>query len=356
MSLIRYRLTNINRNNIIVRARAPLRLGLAGGGTDVAPYCDLYGGCVLSATIDRYAYAIIKPLEEPYVRFVATDQQAEKIKTLTDPLELNGKLDLHKAVYNTIIQNFNGGKPIPLELSTFCDAPAGSGLGSSSTLVVVMIRAFAELLNLPLDDYTIAQLAYKVERIDCRLQGGRQDQYSATFGGFNYMEFYANERAVINSLRIKNWIICELEACLVLFYTGVSRESMRIIADQSANVKSGLIDAVEAMHGIKREALVMKECLLKGDFEGIVNSMLLGWESKKRSAKTVSNPHIEEIYNAAISAGALAGKVSGAGGGGFMIFFVPPVKRMDVIRTLNRFQGQVSNCHFTKHGTQAWKI
>lgn len=356
MNSNRYKLDNINRNNTIVRARAPLRLGLAGGGTDVAPYCDLYGGCVLNATIDRYAYAVIKPLNEPYVRFAATDQQIEKIKAISDPLELNGKLDLHKAVYNLIIQNFNGGEPIPLELSTFCDAPVGSGLGSSSTLVVVMIRAFAELLNLPLDDYTIAQLAYRVERVDCSLQGGRQDQYSATFGGFNYMEFYANERTVINSLRIKNWIICELEACLVLFYTGVSRESTKIIADQSANVKSGLTDAVEAMHGIKREALVMKECLLKGDFEGIVNSMLHGWENKKRSAKTVSNSHIEEIYNAAIDAGALAGKVSGAGGGGFMIFFVPPVKRMDVIRTLSRFQGQVSNCHFTKHGTQAWKV
>jgi D-glycero-alpha-D-manno-heptose-7-phosphate kinase len=333
-----------------------LRLGLAGGGTDVAPYCDLYGGCVLNATIDRYAYAVIKPLSEPYVRFVATDQQTEQIKELSDPLELDGKLNLHKAVYRTIIQNFNGGTAIPLELSTFCDAPIGSGLGSSSTLVVVMIRAFAEFLNLPLDDYTIAQLAYKVERIDCCLQGGKQDQYSATFGGFNYMEFYENERTVINPLRIKNWIICELEASLILFYTGVSRESARIIADQSTNIKSGLPNAVEAMHGLKREALVMKECLLKGDFEGIVNSMLQGWDNKKRSAKRVSNSHLEEIYNSAIKAGALAGKVSGAGGGGFMMFFVPPDKRMNVVRTLSSFQGQISNCHFTKYGTQAWKV
>ena len=110
------------------------------------------------------------------------------------------------------------------------------------------------------------------------------------------------------------------------------------------------------MHGIKREALIMKECLLKGDFDGIVNSMLQGWESKKRSAKTVSNPHIEKIYDAVMNAGALAGKVSGAGGGGFIMFFVPPDKRMDVIRTLNQFDGQVSNCHFTKHGTQAWRV
>ncbi|WP_461530851.1 GHMP family kinase ATP-binding protein [Pseudomonas sp. 210_17 TE3656] len=333
-----------------------MRLGLAGGGTDVSPYCDVHGGYVLNATIDRYAYAVIKTLDEPVVRFKATDQQTEKVTAIDEPLKLNGHLDLHKAVYNYMVQHYNGGKAIPMELSTFCDAPAGSGLGSSSTLVVVMIRAFAELLNLPLDDYAIAQLAYKLERVDCGLQGGRQDQYSATFGGFNFMEFYADERTIINPLRIKNWVICELEASLVLFFTGVSRESAKIIADQSANVNSGSFDALNAMHGIKKEALVMKECLLRGDFKGVVDSMLLGWENKKRSAKTVSNPHIDQIYDAAINAGALAGKVSGAGGGGFMLFFVPTEKRMDVIRVLNGFEGQVSNCHFTKHGTQAWRI
>lgn len=340
----------------VVRARAPLRLGLAGGGTDVSPYCDIHGGYVLNAAIDRYAYAVIKTLDEQVVRFVATDQQMETVRPAEVPLPLNGKLDLHKAVYNHVVQNFNGGRPIPLELSTFCDAPAGSGLGSSSTLVVAMIRAFAELLNLPLDDYTIAHMAYQIERLDCGLQGGRQDQYSATFGGFNFMEFYADERAVINPLRIKNWIICELESSLVLYFTGVSRESAHIIADQSSNVKSGVTGALEAMHGIKREALAMKECLLRGDFEGLVESMRMGWENKKRSAKTVSNPDIDAIYDAATEAGALAGKVSGAGGGGFMLFFVPTEKRMDVIRTLNYFGGQVSNCHFTKHGTQAWRI
>ncbi len=341
---------------MLIRSRAPLRLGLAGGGTDVSPYCDIHGGYVLNATIDRYAYAVIKTLNEPVVRFVASDQEIEKVKPASEPLKLNGKLDLHKAVYNHIIHHYNDGQPIPLELNTFCDAPAGSGLGSSSTLVVVMIRAFAELLNLPLDDYTIANMAYKIERVDCALQGGKQDQYSATFGGFNFMEFYADDRAVINPLRIKNWIVCELEASLVLYYTGVSRESAKIIADQSRNVNSGSVDALEAMHGIKHEALDMKEHLLRGDFEGIVESMRQGWENKKRSSSTVSNPHIEEIHEAAIKSGALAGKVSGAGGGGFMMFFVPVERRMAVMRTLSQFGGQVSNCHFTKHGTQAWRI
>lgn len=341
---------------MIIRARAPLRLGLAGGGTDVSPYCDIHGGYVLNATIDRYAYAVIQILEEPIVRFVATDQRSEKVKTATAPLELNGHLDLHKAVYNHMIEHYNGGVPLALELSTFCDAPMGSGLGSSSTLVVAMIRAFVELLNLPLDDYAIAHLAFKIERIDCGLQGGRQDQYSATFGGFNFMEFHADDHVVVNPLRIKSWVICELEASLVLFFTGVSRESASIIADQSNNVKTGVADAVDAMHGIKSEALVMKECLLRGDFRTFVSSMRMGWENKKRSAKTVSNPWIDEIYNATLGAGALAGKISGAGGGGFMLFFVPPERRMDVVQTLQQFDGQVSNCHFSKSGNQAWRI
>ncbi len=341
---------------MIVRSRAPLRLGLAGGGTDVAPYCDLHGGYVLNATIDRYAYAVIRTLEEPVVRLMAMDQQAVVVSSLESSLPLDGRLNLHKAVYNHMVMQYNGGRPMALELSTFCDAPAGSGLGSSSTLVVAIIRAFVELLNLPMDDYTIAHLAYRIERVDCGLQGGRQDQYSATFGGFNFMEFYADDRAIINSLRIKNWIVCELEASLVLYFTGVSRESARIIADQSCNVKLGAIDALEAMHGIKREALVMKECLLRGDFSGVVESMRQGWENKKRSAKTVSNRQIDEIHQAACRAGSLAGKISGAGGGGFILFFVPTEKRMNLIRTLNQFGGQVSNCHFTKNGTQAWRI
>jgi D-glycero-alpha-D-manno-heptose-7-phosphate kinase len=341
---------------MIIRARAPLRLGLAGGGTDVSPYCDTHGGYVLNATIGRYAYAVITTLDKPVVRFSATDQNYSKTYRFEEPLFLDGYLDLHKAVYRYMIKHYNQNQPIPLELSTFCDAPIGSGLGSSSTLVVVMIRAFAELMNLPLDDYTIANMAFNIERVDCGLQGGRQDQYAATFGGFSFMEFYENNRAVINSLRIKNWIICELEASLLLFYTGVSRESAKIIADQSNNIKSGSVVAVEAMHGLKREALEMKECLLKGDFDGIVGSMRQGWENKKRSARAVSNPFIEEIHNSATAAGALAGKVSGAGGGGFMMFFVPPEKRMDVIRVLNQYQGQVSNCHFIKHGTQAWRV
>lgn len=340
-----------------VRARAPLRLGLAGGGTDVSPYCDEFGGLVLNATIDKYAYAIIEPGElGSDVRFIAADRGQVWDSPAIPALPLDGTLDLHKGVYNRIVREFNGGAPLSFVMTTHSDAPPGSGLGSSSTLVVAMIKAFVEWLNLPLGEYDVARMAYDVERVDVGLAGGRQDQYAATFGGFNLMEFHAGERVVVNPLRIKNWIISEFEASLLLYFSGVSRESARIIDEQVANVRKKDALAIDAMHALKQEAVAMKENLLMGDFPGFVESMKAGWEAKKRMAKSISNPLIEEVYAIAEKAGMLAGKVSGAGGGGFIMMFVDPSRRMEVIRALEPTAGRISQCHFTEHGTQGWKI
>jgi D-glycero-alpha-D-manno-heptose-7-phosphate kinase len=340
-----------------IRARAPLRLGLAGGGTDVSPYCDLHGGLVLNATIDKYAYAVIEPQPPGApVRLVAADRQDSWEGEAAAPLPLDGCLDLHKGVYNRIVREFNRGEPLSLTLTTHTDAPPGSGLGSSSTLVVAMVEAFVEWLNLPLGEYDIARLAFEIERVDVGLAGGRQDQYAATFGGFNFMEFHPGERALVNPLRIKNWIISELEASLLLYFGGVSRDSARIIDEQAANVKRSDAAVLEATHALKAEALAMKENLLKGDFAGLVDSMQAGWEAKKRMARSISNAQIDETYELALRAGMRAGKISGAGGGGFMMLLVDPVRRMDVIRALQPLPGRIYNCHFTKYGTQGWKV
>ena len=341
---------------MIIRSRAPLRLGLAGGGTDVSPFCDLHGGYILNATIDKYAYTIIETNDEEQVCFIAADQSKTWEGGAQPFFKPDGTLDLHKGVYNRIIACFNGGRPIGMTLTTFTDAPPGSGLGSSSTLVVSMVKAFVELLNLPLGEYEIAHLAYGIERIDIGLNGGKQDQYAATFGGFNFMEFYADDRVLVNPLRIKNWIISELEASLVLYYTGVSRDSAKIIDEQSANVKEGNAKPIAAMLALKEEALLMKESLLKGDFPAFAQSMEASWISKKRTAHSISNDSIDTAYEAARRSGAMAGKVSGAGGGGFMMFLVDPKRRMEVIDTLQHQGGQVFNCHFTKYGTQAWRL
>lgn len=345
-------------SDLIIRARAPLRLGLAGGGTDIESYSSQYGGYVLNATIGRYAYATLRLLKSSQVLFLASDLGVRNEFAIVNGA-LSGEdrtLNLHLAIYDYFIKNYNEGEVIPLELQTFCEAPAGSGLGSSSTLVVVMIKAYVELLNLPFDDYQVAKLAYYIERVVCGLDGGMQDQYAASFGGFNFIEFYENQKVVVNPLRIKNWVTCELEASLVIFHTGTSRESSGIIADQNKNIKNKEIKVLDSMHLVKQEAVNMKNCLLKGDFPGIVDCMLQGWKNKKNLSSFITNSYIEDVYESAISSGALAGKVSGAGGGGYMLFFVPPVKRLDVIRELSKFNGAVESCQFTSHGTQSWKL
>lgn len=341
----------------LVRSRAPLRLGIAGGGTDVSPYCDQFTGYVLNATIDRYAYCMIEPNNNDKVRFVATDHGVTTEVSSTDfPFTLDGQLNLHKAVYNRMIETFHNNNPLPLSLTTFCDAPVGSGLGASSTLVVAMIKGFDELLGLGLDDYHIAHLAYDIERQDCAIQGGKQDQYSATFGGINFMEFYDNNRVLVNPLRVRNWIVCELESSLLLYYTGKSRMSGKIISEQSNNVASGKEKSLESMHQLKAGALTMKEALLRGDFKAFVNSLNISWQHKKQSAEAISNPLIEEAFQAAMDAGALGGKVSGAGGGGFIMFFVDPQHRKKVIDVLTKKGGWVSNCHFSHEGSQSWTL
>ena len=221
---------------MIIRSMAPLRIGLAGGGTDVSPYSDLYGGAILNATINKFAYASIIPKTDGKITFNAVDKNENESVPSTDFIELNGTLDLLKGIYNRIILQYVK-KPLSFELTTYVDAPPGSGLGSSSTLVTAVIGAFVEWLKLPLGEYDIAQLAYQIERIDLNYAGGKQDQYAATFGGINFMEFFADEKVIVNPLRIKNQTLKELAFNLVLYYTGTSRLSSKIIEKQQKNIQ-----------------------------------------------------------------------------------------------------------------------
>jgi D-glycero-alpha-D-manno-heptose-7-phosphate kinase len=341
---------------MIVRSRAPLRLGLAGGGTDVSPYCDQFGGAVLNVTVNLYVYTVLEPTDDGQVRFFCADIDGA-FQAKADPcLEVAYPLILHRAVYRRIVTQFNSGRPLSCRITTYCDAPPGSGLGTSSTLVVSLLNAFVAWLSLPLRDYEIAQLAFEIERGDAGLKGGRQDQYAATFGGVNFMEFYPEERVVVNPLRVNSWILSELETSLVLFNSGVSRSSAAIIETQTTNLASGTGTTLEALHEIKADAFRMKECLLKGDISGFARVMGKSWEAKKRLADSISNHHIDDIHEAAMAAGALAGKVSGAGGGGFMTFLVDPSRRGEVIRALSKQAGRIMTCTFTGQGAESWKI
>jgi D-glycero-alpha-D-manno-heptose-7-phosphate kinase len=338
---------------MIYRSKAPLRIGLAGGGTDVSPYSDLYGGAILNATISLYANASIETNSSKEIKLVAADRKEEETYTIQNELPINGKLDLLKGVYNRLQKKY----PFTTEgftLTTFVDAPAGSGLGTSSTLVVAIVGAFVEMLKLPLGDYDIAHLAYDIERKDLQLAGGKQDQYAATFGGVNFMEFYADEKVIVNPLRIRAEYLYELENNLVLFFTATNRESATIIKEQQSNVNSKNETSIEAMHQLKIQAIQMKEALLKGNLDSIGNILDFGFDQKRKMAKNISNSLIEDIYTAAKKAGATGGKISGAGGGGFIIFYCPNDTRHKVIEALNLFKGTIKNYTFTTIGLFTW--
>lgn len=341
---------------MLIRSKAPLRIGLAGGGTDVSPYSDEFGGAVLNATINLYAYSTIKPLNNGKIIFNAIDRN-EKIEfDATEFLEINGSLNLQRGVYNRIVKEFNNNKPLSFELSTYVDAPAGSGLGTSSTLTVSIIGAFTEWLKLPLGEYDIAHLAYEVERLDLNMAGGKQDQYAATFGGLNFMEFLDNDKVIVNPLPLKQEYLDELNFNLLLYYTGTSRLSAKIIESQTKNIISKNVNSLEGMHKLKEQAQKMKETILKGEIEKVGQILDFGWKYKKQIANEISNPIIDNIYNIAMQNGATGGKISGAGGGGFMMFFCPDNARYNVINALKEFGGEFRRYNFTHKGISSWTV
>lgn len=340
---------------MIYRSKAPLRIGLAGGGTDVSPYSDLYGGAILNATISLYARAAIEPLENGKVIFESADKKELHTYDAAYPLPLDGQLDLLKGIVNRLVKDY-GDLPSGFKLTTYVDAPPGSGLGTSSTLVVAVLGAFAEWLKLPLGEYDIAHLAYSIEREDLQQAGGKQDQYAATFGGVNFMEFYEGNKVIVNPLRIKEIYLHELENNLVLFYTSTSRFSSSIISEQQKNVTDKKEASIEAMHHLKEQAIMMKEALLRGTIDRIGEILDFGFQYKKKMAENISNPLLDEIYTAARNAGASGGKISGAGGGGFMIFYCPRNTRFNVVEGLSRFGGDVKRYSFIQQGVLTWSI
>ena len=337
---------------MIIRAKAPLRIGLAGGGTDVSPYSDIYGGCILNACITMYAYATIEPRKNGKIEFICADRNERGVFDSKEYLEIDGKFDLLKGVYNRLVKDYIK-KPLSFTITTYVDAPAGSGLGSSSTLVVAIVKAFQEWLNLPLGDYDLAHLAWSIEREDLKMAGGKQDQYAAAFGGFNFMEF-KGDKVLVNPLRIKKEYTNELELNMLLYYTGTSRLSAEIIKSQSENAKNNNEKAIEAMHKIKQYSYDMKEALLKGDLYRMGDLLNDGWKYKKQMSSSISNPVIDNIYETAIKAGATGGKISGAGGGGFFMFYCPDNTRYQVIEALQKLGGEFRRYRFTNLGAESW--
>lgn len=334
---------------MIIRAKAPLRISFGGGGTDVSPYCDENGGVVLSSTINKFAYCSIKPNSTNQIIVNSLDFDMTVKYHCEENLIYDGKLDLVKAALKAM--DIKQGCEVYLQ----CDAPAGSGLGTSSTVVVALLGALAKWKGITLDQYALADLAYKVERQDLGISGGFQDQYAATFGGFNFMEFYGDD-VVVNPLRIKKNIINELQYNLLLCYTGNIHVSSNIIQDQVKNYQAKQIDVLQAMDEIKALAYAMKRELLRGNLNNFGKLMDYGWINKKKMSTKISNPKIDELYDEALKCGALGGKLLGAGGGGYLLLYCPYNIKHVVAERLEELGGQLTDWNFELSGMQSWVI
>ena len=344
----------MNRVERKIRARAPLRLGLAGGGTDLSPYCDTYGGATLNTTIDRFAFATILPDTRGQVSFVADDIGLEETFTLDQPLQ-SSELILHQGVYERMMRDFNEDRRIPMVVKTTVDAPRGSGLGSSSALVVALVEAFRIVLDAPLGPYDVARLAYEIERIDLGLAGGRQDQYAAAFGGINFIEYLPGDRVIVNPMRLSDSVKNEVESSIVACFTGKSRASESIISEQTKGIVESA-KTVDAMHHLKQMSIEMKKSLLMGDVERMAAILNESWRVKRATAAAIATPRIEELLEFGLARGALGGKVSGAGGGGFIFFIDHPEYRYGLISALNEAGAMATPIQITSRGCETWQF
>ncbi len=337
-----------------IRARAPLRLGLAGGGTDLSPYCDEFGGAVLNTTINRFAYAFITLRDDGKVVFRAKDLGREEVLDAAPQLP-QASLVLHRGAYERMVRDHNAGEVISATITTTVDAPMGSGLGSSSALVVALVDAFRTLLGAPLGQYDVAHLAFEIERIDLGLAGGKQDHYAAGFGGTNFIEFLANDRVIVNPLRISDSARNEFESSLVICFSGRTRDATLIIEQQTAGIVDHDATTIAALDRLKADAVEMKNALLAGDIRAMARILDASWKAKKMTATGISTDRIERLYDVAVANGALAGKVSGAGGGGFVMFLVHPEDRRGLLDALNGAGGSAEPVKFAERGCETWQ-
>jgi D-glycero-alpha-D-manno-heptose-7-phosphate kinase len=333
----------------LLRARVPLRVSFAGGGTDVPPYPAERGGLVLSATINRYAYGTLRPRADRQIVIQSLDLDVVASIALEEARPEGDKLDLITAA----IQKLAADSPHGFDLFLHSAAPPGSGLGSSSAVMVTLIGLLSDYMKLPLTDYEIARLAYTVERQDLGLKGGTQDQYAAVFGGFNFIEF-RGEDVIVNPLRIHPETIAELEYNLLLCFTGRTRVSDHIIDDQVGRYQSQESSTVDGLERQKELAVAMKDALLQGSLTEFGRLLDEAWQAKKQMSPRISNEHIDGLYGAAKENGALGGKVTGAGGGGYMLLYCRYDSKHEVQAALAERGAEAVDFQFDHKGLTTW--
>jgi D-glycero-alpha-D-manno-heptose-7-phosphate kinase len=331
------------------RARAPLRVSFAGGGTDVPPFPAEEGGLVLSATINRYAYGTLRPRADRHIQIQSLDLDIVASIALEEARPDGDRLDLIKAAIESVAADSTHG----FDLFLHSAAPPGSGLGSSSAVMVALVGLLSDHMRMPMTDYEKAGLAYTIERERLGLKGGTQDQYAAVFGGFNFMEFGA-ESVIVNPLRVSPETINELEYNMLLCFTGNTRIGDHIIDDQTQRYRSGSSSTLDGLRMQKELAIEMKNELLQGNLSEFGRLLDRAWTYKKRMSPKITNPHIDNLYETAKRHGAIGGKVTGAGGGGYMLLYCRYDTKHKVQEALAELGVEAAEFQFDPYGLRTW--
>jgi len=331
-----------------IRARAPLRVSYAGGGTDVPPYPGLMGGVVLSSTIQNYAYCSITPRSDDKISVTREDQDVRYGPETLQDLKGGGEVEFVRAVAKRF------GTDQGFDASLRYDALPGTGLGSSSALCVSLIGAFREWKGNSMTDYDIANLAYDVERKDVGIPGGMQDQYASTFGGFNLIEF-KKEANIVNALRIKRETLNELEYNSLLCFTGTTRRSGGILQRQIESYEHRNPEIMQALQRMKELTLQMKDFLLTGNLRNFAEMLNAEWDIKKKLDQAISTEDVEKLLHAATVNGAIGGKLLGAGGGGFLFLYCDSGKRVHVEKAVESLGAKAFPVRFDEDGLQTWR-
>ncbi len=327
-------------------ARAPVRVSFAGGGTDMPSYYEQYGGLVVSTSIDKYFYILINDLGVGDSQIISADFQSifsVGAEEHNSDLVWEGDLSLPKAV----LAHFKPRQGENIFIS--CEVPPGTGLGSSSAAAVGLITGLARQRNIELSKLQIGELACQIEIEKLKMPIGKQDQYASALGGLNLLEF-SSEGVKATPINISPAAKKDLNSRLMLFFTGVSRKSTTILQEQKASINRDDRAVVENLHFLKELALETKRYLEEDNITEFGRLLDEGWQRKKRLSPNIANSSINEVYEAARAAGADGGKITGAGGGGFLLLSCPPENQAAVVKTMQTHGLKKMNFHFEERG------
>jgi D-glycero-alpha-D-manno-heptose-7-phosphate kinase len=315
--------------------RSPVRISFGGGGTDLPSYYEQFGGAVLSTAINKYFYTILGNRGDGRIQVISSDLRLfgnwSDLAALPAHAHNNG-LEIPLAVLKDLDAD------LAADLFLASEIPPGTGLGSSASVCVNLLKVLSTYLRRPLSKYDLAERAFRITRFGLKRHVGKQDEYAAAFGGLNYIRFSPDGATQVEPLHLDPGVLSALQSNLMLFFTGAAHHSWDILAEQEESTRLPTGPAVEALHQVKAAAALMKEALLGGDLEHFGHLLDDAWQAKKRISHRISSPHIDSLYEVARQHGALGGKITGAGGGGFLLLYSEPACH-DAVRSAMQSQG-----------------